>query len=248
MHNVKEDNPITTEELKEQLEAAENEKKALLKLALHDLRSTMNKLFALVGLFKMSDAPVSTEQANYLDKMELVIRDGLSRMRNLMDLKSIEDGTIETLYASIDMGKLVHKVIREQTPDADRKNINISFIEESFGLTTDKLSCLRILDQIISNAVKFSPLGSRIYVDIERTEEQVLIHITDGGGGIAVAEQPNLYKKFTPLSPRSTGGESVTGIGLYIASWMAKNIGGSIAYSNNKNSVFTLCLPRISLA
>ena len=67
------------------LEASEREKKALLKLALHDLRSPMNKLFALVGLFKMSDKQLSDEQTGYLNKMELVISDGLGRMRNLME-------------------------------------------------------------------------------------------------------------------------------------------------------------------
>lgn len=245
---MKEDKTISIEALKTQLEAAEKEKKALLKLALHDLRSPMNKLFALVGLFKLSNDPLSVEQANYLDKMELVIRDGLSRMRNLMDLKAIEDLTIETMYEPIKIGKLVQKVIREQIPDAARKNIEIYFIEKPFTLTTDSISCLRILDQLLSNAVKFSPNGSSITVKLEEQEDAMLIHIADTGPGISEKEQKELYKKFTPLSTRTTGGESSTGIGLFIASWMAKNINGSIKYNNDNKSVFTLCLPKISLA
>ena len=248
MISLKKDQPISIDELKSQLEIAEKEKKALLRLALHDLRSPMNKLFALVGLFKMSDAPVSAEQADYLDKMELVIRDGLSRMRNLMDLKAIEDETIETMYESIRVSKLVQKVIREQTPDAARKNIKIYFIEKPIALTTDTISCLRILDQLFSNAVKFSPKNSSITVKLEEQEESVFIHIADTGPGISTKEQNELYKKFTPLSTRATGGESCTGIGLYIASWMAKNIGGSIEYTNDNKSEFTLCLPKVSLA
>ena len=243
-----EEQTISIEELKTQLAAAEKEKKALLKLALHDLRSPMNKLFALVGLFKLSNDPLSVEQANYLDKMEFVVRDGLSRMRNLMDLKAIEDETIETMFEPIKMGKLVKKVISEQKLDADRKNIEIYFIEEAATLTTDKISCLRILDQLFSNAVKFSPKGGGITVKLAEKEDAVHIHITDTGPGILVEEQGELFKKFTPLSTLATGGESSTGIGLFIASWMAKNIGGRIEYANDNKSVFTLILPKISVA
>lgn len=243
-----EDQTISIEELKTQLAAAEKEKKALLKLALHDLRSPMNKLFALVGLFKLSNDPLSVEQTNYLDKMEFVVRDGLSRMRNLLDLKAIEDQTIETLYEPMKMGKLVQKVISEQKPDAERKNIEIYFIEESATLTTDKISCLRILDQLFSNAIKFSPKGGGITVKMVENEETVLVHITDTGPGIAIEEQSELFKKFTPLSTLTTAGESSTGIGLFIASWLAKNIGGSIQYANDNKSVFTFILPKISVA
>ena len=248
MLSLKNNQPISIEALKTQLAAAEKEKKALLKLALHDLRSPMNKLFALVGLFKLSNDPLSVEQTGYLDKMELVIRDGLSRMRNLMDLKAIEDQSIETMFEPIRVCKLVQKVIREQVPDATRKNIEIYFIETPINLRTDNLSCLRILDQLFSNAIKFSPVGGSITVKLEEEADKVLIHITDSGPGISPEEQNILFKKFTPLSTRTTGGESSTGIGLYIASWMAKNIGGSIEYSNGNKSVFTLCLPKVSLA
>lgn len=241
---------MSIEELKTLLEASEKEKKALLKLALHDLRSPMNKLFALVGLFKMSDKPLTEEQTGYLDKMELVISDGLGRMRNLMDLKVIEDAGAKTevLIEHIHVGKLMQKVIREYIPDADRKNIEISFTEKNIFLSTDRISFLRILDQLISNAIKFSPEKSNILVEVEEGDEEFLVHVTDGGRGIAEEEIPKLYHKFTPLSTRSTGGESSTGIGLFIALWMARKVGGSIDYTNNNKSVFTLHLPRITLA
>jgi signal transduction histidine kinase len=246
-----EDKTKSIEELKMLLEASEKEKKALLKLALHDLRSPMNKLFALVGLFKMSDKQLSDEQTGYLNKMELVISDGLGRMRNLMDLKAIEEASganTEILFENINIGRLVNKVIREYIPDAARKNIDLSYTEKNISLSTDRISILRILDQLISNAIKFSPERSKILIEIEERDEDFLVHVTDGGRGIAEEEIPNLYQKFAPLSTRTTGGESSTGIGLFIALWMARKIGGGIDYSNNKKSVFTLRLPRVSLA
>jgi signal transduction histidine kinase len=242
------ENPISINELEKLLEASEKEKKALLKLALHDIRSPLNKLFALVGLFKMSEEPLTEEQTVYLDKMEMVIRDGLSRMRNIQDLKSIDEDKIEIFYEQINIGNLIQKVIRDQTPDAIRKNIELSFIEKDIVLITDKISCTRILDQILSNAIKFSPKNTVTSIELGETEDELFIHITDGGYGISKEEQKKLFKKFMPLSTRTTGGESITGIGLFIASSMAKNIRGNIEYTNNNKSVFTLRLPKVNLA
>ncbi len=245
---MKNDEFISIEHLRTELEASEKDKKALLKLAVHDLRSPLNKLFAIIGLFKLLDDELTTEQASYLDKMELVISDGLSSMRNLTDLKAIEDGGIEPFFEPISVGKMVHKVIREQLLDANRKKIEISFSEKELNISTDKFSCLRVLDHLLSNAIKFSPKESKILIDVEAEANDVLIHITDGGEGISQQEQLRLYKKFTPLSTRTTGGESTTGLGLFLATSLAKKIGGNIEYANDNDSVFTLRLPKVSFA
>ena len=245
---MKSDESISIESLRIQLEACEKDNKALLKLAVHDLRSPLNKLFALISLLRLSDDELSIEQSGYLDKMAQVISDGLSRMRNLTDLKAIEDGGIEQIFEPITISDLMAKVIREQLLDATRKEIEISFSNKAVSISTDKFSCLRIFDHLISNAIKFSPKGSKILVEIEEETEGILILITDGGHGISHEDQLNLYKKFSPLATRSTGGESTTGIGLFLASSIAKSIGGIIAYNNENGSVFTLRLPKVSIA
>ena len=241
-------NSISIEELRAQLATAEKEKTALLKVISHDLRSPMNKLFALIGLFKMSGDTLTEEQTSYLDKMELVISDGLSQMHNLMDLRAIEGDGLDTLFEPINLGKLISRVIREYIPSAHRKNIKLNFENMSISLETDRLSCLRILDQLLSNAIKFSPTGGVVSIEVEDKDEEVLIHIIDGGYGIVDDEQSDLYKKFMVLSSPASGGESLTGIGLYIAQWMANNIGGSIEYQNAGKSVFTLRLPKVRMA
>jgi two-component system, sensor histidine kinase and response regulator len=164
-----------------------------------------------------------------------------------MDLRAIEGEGINTHFEPLDIDKLIKQVIREHFPLAKRKNINIAYKSQPVSVITDKLSCLRIFDQLFSNAIKFSPADSTISVDIVDTEDDVLIRIVDSGFGIAEVEQANLYKKFTVLSNRSSGGESATGIGLFIAQWMAKNIGGKIVYDNDGKSQFTLHIPKVRM-
>ena len=236
------------EELETKIAELEKEKYSLLKIVSHDLRSPFNKLFALIGLFKLSEDEVSSEQANYLEKMELVISDALSKMRNLLDLKSIEGDGINVLYEPVNLSKIISKLIIENESATERKNLNIVFVAKQVVVETDKLSIIRILDQLISNAIKYSPLKSDITLAMEENDDEVLIRITDGGYGISKIEQKDLFKKFIVLSSRTTGGESALGLGLFIAQSMAKNIGATIEYENQDGSTFIFRLPKTKLA
>ena len=235
------------DELKNRLAQAEREKAALFKIISHDLRSPMNKLFALIGLFKLADEGLTKEQLDYLHKMEVVISDSLNRLRNLMDLRAIEGEGIKVLFEKINLAGLIKQVVREYLPAAAKKNMTISFNEAPLWLETDKLSCMRILEQLVANAVKYSPFDSEIKISLTDKEHEVLIAVVDGGYGLSEEDQANLFQKFTVLSTRPTGGESATGIGLYIAHWMARNIGGKIVYDNQHGSRFTLHLPKTTL-
>ena len=236
------------EELETKIAELEKEKYSLLKIVSHDLRSPFNKLFALIGLFKLSEDEVSSEQANYLEKMELVISDALSKMRNLLDLKSIEGDGINVLYEPVNLSKIISKLIIENESATERKNLNIVFVAKQVVVETDKLSIIRILDQLISNAIKYSPLKSDITLAMEENDDEVLIRITDGGYGISKIEQKDLFIKFMVLSSRTTAGESALGLGLFIAQSMAKNIGATIEYENQDGSTFIFRLPKTKLA
>jgi len=245
---MKEEADKSLTELKAELEKAEKENASLMKVVAHDLRSPLNKLLALIGLFKMSDGPLSEEQIDYLNKMGLVIADGLSKMRNLMDLRLVDDNSIKTNYEVIDLAKLIRKTIAEFQSALDRKNITINYQDGKLGVDTDSLSCLRILDQLLSNAIKYSPIDSKISIKLSEDNEGVAIQFVDGGYGISQEEQKLLFNKFKVLSTRTTGGESATGIGLYIAQKMAVHIGGKISYENADGSMFIFRLPKIRLA
>lgn len=236
------------EELEARIAELEKEKSSLLKIVSHDLRSPFNKLFALIGLFKMSEDQLSSEQANYLEKMELVISDALSKMRNLLDLRSIEGEGIDVLIEPVNLSKTISKLIIENESAAARKNLSIVFDPKPIVIKTDKLSLIRVFDQLISNAIKYSPIKSDITLLMEENDDEVLARITDGGYGISEKEQKDLFKKFMVLSSRTTGGESSLGLGLFIAQSMAKNIGATIEYENQDGSTFIFRLPKTRLA
>lgn len=240
-------NDTSNKELQQLLDQAEKDKEALLKVVSHDLRSPLNKIQALIGLLKMG-GDLSGEQQDYLGKMELVINDAQGRLSNLMDLRAIEGAGIDTLYETFDLGKLLKKITEDHNIKARRKQISLTFSEEPVKFYSDRLSIQRILDQLLSNAIKFSPLGSEIKIELHIRETEALIHVIDGGYGIKEEEQQELFKKFMVLSSKPTGGESTSGLGLFNAQWIAKNIEGEISYNNDNGSRFILRLPKVDVA
>ena len=236
------------EQLEQEIERLIAENKALLKLASHDLRSPLNKIFALVNLMKMTDESLSEEQQSYLQNIELVLSDSLQRMRNLTELRAIENNNVELHWEPVEMANLVRKLVSEYVPSAERKEIKLVAEVEPVKTTTDKLLFSRILDQLISNAIKFSPENSEIIITLKPGADKCHITVVDGGYGIEEKEQGDLFKKYKVLSARATAGESKTGIGLYIAQESITKLGGRITYDNRNGSRFTLELPYVRMA
>lgn len=235
-------------ELKLEVERLKFDNRALLKLASHDLRSPLNKVFALVNLLKMSDDELSDEQQGYIENIEMVLSDGLQRMRNIMELRGLEEESVKTYHEAIDLARLIKRSVEDQVLSAKRKGIRFNVKAESLTIISDKLILLRILDQILWNALKFSPKNSEIDISLSEEPELCKISIADGGYGIAEEEQGQLFKKFSVLSTTTTGGESKTGLGLFLAQSNAQKLGGKISYSNDGQSVFVIDLPKNNLA
>ena len=235
-------------ELELEVERLRDENRALLKLASHDVRSPLNKVFALVNLLKMADEPLSEEQEGYILNIEKVLADGLHRMRNLMDLRAIENNEVKIHLEEIDLGSIAKRVVRDYAMPAEQKKIKLNTSIISISVNTDKLIVMRVVDQLMSNALKFSPEGSEISIGLTEIDDALKLSVTDGGYGIAPEEQAKLFKKFKVLSTATTGGESKTGVGLFIAQEYARKLNGKISYSNEGSSVFVLELPMIASA
>jgi signal transduction histidine kinase len=108
-----------------------------------------------------------------------------------------------------------------------------------------------VVENLVSNAIKFSPSGKRIWVGVGRTEESVRITVRDEGLGIRPEEMNGLFIPFGRLSAQPTGGESSNGLGLAIVKRIVELHGGQITVQSagrNQGCTFTATLPAASLA
>lgn len=233
--------------LLKKIEQLEVEKQQLISLVSHDLRSPLNRAFALAELLLMDPGVLSDFQQDYLEKMRLVIADGLSMMRNLVDYRNLEFRSIDILPSTINIAEYVDKLVREYQPTTTKKEITIHVQhEQNLNIISDKQCLDRAIGNILSNAIKFSKAGKNIFIrTLKQPDGSVAIEIEDEIGGFTPAEQETLFTKFKKYKALPTGNESSTGLGLFVARAMAQRVQGNVFYTSTEGtgSVFTIKFP-----
>jgi signal transduction histidine kinase len=143
----------------------------------------------------------------------------------------------------------VPEILRSFQQEASVKNIRVHFQNKSVqGLAvTDQQYLRRIMDNLMSNAIKFSGQGTNIYVKLADSPDQISLAIRDEGPGITPDDQLRLFKKFQRLTARPTGGESSTGIGLSIVKVLVERLHGEIKVNSvvGKGTEFAVSLPKM---
>jgi len=228
----------------ERLVHLNNEKNEFLGIAAHDLK---NPLTVIVGCAEMIGMANSQGQ---IDKLVASISSAATRMRtlitDLLDVNAIEEGTFTSHIGPCDIGALVERSAENNQPAATRKSIAIRIgASENVWAKADAAATLQILDNLLSNALKYSPPNTTVHVHTLPERDSILVSVRDEGPGINEADQKKLFQKFTRLSARPTGGESSTGLGLAIVKRLAEAMSGGIqCYSApGGGSTFTLRLP-----
>lgn len=216
--------------LKQQIESLTAEKQQLISLVSHDLRSPLNRAFALSELLLMDVGNLTDFQKDYLERMRLVIADGLAMMRNLVDYRNLEFRSVDVMTERINVADFVNRLVREFQAVANKKQLSIEVTHDQpeASVTTDKQCLDRVVSNLLSNACKFSRAGQKVQIRTSCTNSQVRIEIQDEAGGFSAEEYKTLFTKFKKYRAQPTANESSTGLGLFIARSMANRIGATL--------------------
>ena len=221
------------------------EKKQLILLVSHDLKGPFNRIFALTQLLEMTGT-FSDEQKEYISKMYSIVGDGLNMVRNVVDVRKIEEKGLDPYPEKINLPAVILPIIKQYNVLADKKNIRIEYNSpEKIEMTTDKNYVCRIMENLLSNALKFSQQEKEVAVTITSDNGQVQISVADHGPGLTEEDLGKLYQKFTKLTPRPTGGESSQGLGLSIVKTLSNCLGGDVECRSKVDvgSTFIVTLP-----
>jgi len=222
-----------------------HEKKQLILLVSHDLKGPFNRIFALTQLLEMTGT-YSDEQREYINKMYSIVGDGLNMVRNVVDVRKMEDKGLDPYPEQLNLPSVILPIIKQFNVLADKKNIKIDYKSpEKVEMTTDKNYVCRVMENLLSNALKFSEPGKQVAVTIDPNGSQVKISVADQGPGLSEQDLAGLYQKFTKLTPRPTAGESSQGLGLSIVKTLSECLGGDVDCKSEleKGSTFTVTLP-----
>jgi signal transduction histidine kinase len=213
----------------QELSRLNEEKNEFMGIAAHDLRSPLNAVKGYTEMMREESAMEQGERAELLDR----IHDATTRMadmvRNLLDANRIERGEMQLNLAPTELSALMCSVTEAQRPRATAKQQTIHpATEASVTVPVDPNVMVQVLENLVSNAVKYSPAGKNIFVRLKKLSEAVRIEVQDEGPGLSVEDQKKLFGKFARLSAKPTGGEHSTGLGLSIVKKMVEAMNGKV--------------------
>lgn len=209
-----------------QLEQMHHEKDEFMKMIIHDLKTPLSGIIGLSRLIRCeTDLPLIRE---FAARSEEAGEDMVFLIQNLLDLKSLESAVLPSLEP-LGINEVLGVVWSGWEAHASSKSIQIKrdAVPDSVFIQAFEPWIQSILGNLVSNAIKFSPEGSSVTVRVVLTEGSVRIWVEDQGPGILPEERDLLFRQFSRLSSRPTGGESSNGLGLYIVKTMAEKMGGT---------------------
>jgi signal transduction histidine kinase len=234
--------------LVEQLSKANSAKNRFLGMAAHDLR---NPLASIRGLAEfMRDGvvgPLTPEQLDLVNTIHSASQDMLLLVNELLDVSVIEAGELKIAPEASDLGEIVVKAVYLANIEAAKKQTKIVMSpgERPPPCRLDPNKIRQVVGNLLTNAIKFSPPGSTINVEVAAQPGSVTIAVHDQGPGIPESEHDKLFKDFGRTSVRPTGGEKSTGLGLAICRKIVEAHRGTITAKNlpDRGCVFRVTLP-----
>lgn len=229
----------------QKLQSLNHLKNELLSTAAHDIRGPVGAIKTAAHYILNRDVNAEKKQ-KLLEMIESSSASVIDLLNDLLDVSVIEDGSVKLNIENTDLGVLVDERVALYIAQADEKGIQFQ-LNTSSGLMADidKIKVRQVIDNLLTNAIKYSPKSGNIRVDLDRREEALQLEVHDSGPGIAINERKDLFKRFKTLSTEVTGGEKSTGLGLAIVKNVVDAHGGRIQCTDSDlgGACFVLVMP-----
>jgi two-component sensor histidine kinase len=215
--------------------------------AAHDFRSPLGSIMGVVNLMqhslKNADQLDKEEMSTLLDMIKVNADKALNLSGEIMELAEIESESYELKMGEIKTSDFVKKYLETHRLLTLKKRIKVHFegdTDASVLINESKMT--RALDNILSNAVKFSKSGSNIHFRLEENKSEVRLHIIDEGIGMSEEILKNVFVKFGDAKRNGLDGEPSHGLGMSIVRQIMKLHGGEVEVASQENIGTQVCL------
>jgi len=217
-----------TERHREVAEQASRVKTELLSIAAHDLKNPLGAIIGCADLMLLQ-APADWPDRDLARHIQNTTRQMLQIITDLLESTAIDSGKLRLHIQRIDLGELAARVVGRNQRQAALKGQSIHLDAEPGCLCdADETRIEEVVDNLVSNAIKYSPHGLPIWVGVQRAAAGARLVVRDQGPGLTAEDHQRMFGRFTRLSAQPTGGESATGLGLAIVKLLVNLHGGSV--------------------
>jgi signal transduction histidine kinase len=212
-----------------ELKAVHEMKDRLLRMASHDLKGPLTNIRLATLLLKGASECVP-DGAELLEAVEASVETMQNVIEDFLDNAAAQTGTLDMHFECLDLDLLVEEVLAEHKVNAVRKNITLQTRDITGKIYADLARFRQVLSNLVSNAVKYTLPDTQVTLWAEWTKTHATIYVADQGEGIPANEQDKLFTQFGKLTPRPTGGESSTGLGLWIVKHLVTLQNGEVGF------------------
>lgn len=208
------------------------------RIAGHDLRNPLTQILAtmdVVTALVPVGAPMNRDAFNLLNAVSDAARRMGRIVEDFLDLHVLQDVSLSLELLPVEMGGLIREAVQRHRPRASEKGIAIDVDVGCQGqLMADPNRLEQVIDNLVGNAIKFSPAGSMVSVSCGPDGEGwSRVQVADQGPGLSDDDLRRVFERYARLSARPTAGEDSTGLGLSIAREIVLRHGGEIGVANN---------------
>ncbi len=231
-----------------QLEQLDKLKNQFLGMAAHDLRNPIASILMFSEfVLETKGEEISDELHQIIDMIKTSSQFMLNLLEELLDVVKIESGKLELNYEAVRLKDLLRKNIKINSIIAAKKDISLvlNVPQDIPEVKLDVIKIDQVLNNLISNAIKYSHRNTTVTISAFSTHKEVLISVQDQGQGIPKQEIDKIFVPFSKISVKGTAGEKSTGLGLSIVKKIVIGHLGRIWVESEvgKGSTFYFTLP-----
>lgn len=227
-----------------------NLKDEFLTFASHDLKKPLMLMIDIAHMLEKEMMPGKAIEQQNKDDLNLLIKTGENMdgvIQGFLEIESMRSGQLQLEKKRIDINDVVGKVVRSNEGYAKQKQVSLIFDLGSDlpKINADELRLSVVLENLVGNAIKFSPQDSKTVLRTRTADNRLIIEIIDSGPGLSEEDMKMLFVKHARLSNKPTGHETSSGLGLAICKQLIGLHQGEIGANNNaeSGSTFWFSLP-----
>jgi len=212
----------------------------------HELRTPLHNILGFSDVLATSEG-ITEKHIRWVNNIRASGLSLLEQVRDILEMAKIESGKMDIVPVEFGLHEVCESALSMFRPMAEKRNIDLRGVwsDDLPKLRQDLLKFKRILENLLSNAMKFTPAGGVVVLHAEIIEDQLEVTVEDTGIGVAKAEQELIFEKFRQAGNPLTREASGTGLGLSIVRELCILLGGDIFLESElgKGSRFTVVLP-----